>query len=318
MKAVVIYEAGGPEKLIYTDVPTPKVKPGWSLVRVIGRGVNHSEIFTRDGQSPSVKFPRILGIECVGVIAGSTDPERLPEGHKVISIMGEMGRAFDGGYAEYALLPNDQIYPVETDLPWEILAAVPETYYTAFGSMKNLRIRGDERMLVRGGTSGVGIAFLRLVKAGFPDAVVTGTTRRAGKRQQLLDAGFDEVIVDADNVLQTEECYDRVLDLIGPAALRDTFAHTAPEGIICVTGLLGGKWTLDDFDPLEDMPQDAYLTAFHSGNANEAKLQEMLDFVKTHSVDARPEKVFKLSEMRKAHEYLGSSRSFGKVVVMSE
>ena len=140
MKAIVIYEAGGPEKLIYTDVPTPKVKPGWSLVRVMGRGVNHSEIFTRDGQSPSVKFPRILGIECVGVIAGSTDPERLPEGCKVISIMGEMGRAFDGGYAEYALLPNDQIYPVDTDLPWEILAAVPETYYTAFGSMKNLRI----------------------------------------------------------------------------------------------------------------------------------------------------------------------------------
>jgi NADPH:quinone reductase-like Zn-dependent oxidoreductase len=284
----------------------------------MGRGVNHSEIFTREGQSPSVKFPRILGIECVGVIAVSTDPERLPEGRKVISIMGEMGRAFDGGYAEYALLPNDQIYPVDTDLPWEILAAVPETYYTAFGSMKNLRIRGDERILVRGGTSGVGIAFLRLVKAGFPDAVVTGTTRRADKRQQLLDAGFDEVIVDADNVLQTEECYDRVLDLIGPAALRDTFAHTAPEGIICVTGLLGGKWTLDDFDPLEDMPADAYLTAFHSGNANEAKLQEMLDFVKTYSVDVKPEKVFQLSEMRKAHEYLGSSRSFGKVVVMSE
>ena len=318
MKAIVIYEAGGPEKLIYTDVPTPKVKPGWSLVRVIVRGVNHSEIFTREGQSPSVKFPRILGIECVGVIAESTDTERLPEGRKVISIMGEMGRAFDGGYAEYALLPNDQIYPVDTDLPWEILAAVPETYYTAFGSMKNLRIRGDERILVRGGTSGVGIAFLRLVKAGFPDAVVTGTTRRADKRQQLLDAGFDEVIVDSDNVLQTEERYDRVLDLIGPAALRDTFAHTAPEGIICVTGLLGGRWTLDDFDPLEDMPADAYLTAFHSGNANEAKLQEMLDFVKTYSVDVKPEKVFQLSEMRKAHEYLGSSRSFGKVVVMSE
>ena len=318
MKAIVIYEAGGPEKLIYTDVPTPKVKPGWSLVRVMGRGVNHSEIFTREGQSPSVKFPRILGIECVGVIAESTDTERLPEGCKVISIMGEMGRAFDGGYAEYALLPNDQIYPVDTDLPWDILAAVPETYYTAFGSMKNLKICGDDRILVRGGTSGVGIAFLRLVKAGFPNVVVTGTTRKADKRQQLLDAGFDEVIVDSDNVLQTEERYDRVLDLIGPAALRDTFAHTAPEGIICVTGLLGGKWTLDDFDPLEDMPADAYLTAFHSGNANEAKLQEMLDFVKTYSVDVKPEKVFQLSEMRKAHEYLGSSRSFGKVVVMSE
>lgn len=318
MKAIIIYEAGGPEKLIYTDVPTPETKPGWSLVRVIGRGVNHSEIFTRDGQSPSVSFPRILGIECVGVIAESTDPVRLPVGCKVISVMGEMGRAFDGGYAEYALLPNEQIYPVSTDLPWDILAAVPETYYTAFGSMKNLKLRGGERILVRGGTSGVGIAFLRLVKAGFPDAIVTGTTRNLNKRQQLLDAGFDAVIADTNNELQTEERYDRILDLIGPAALRDTFAHTASEGIVCVTGLLGGKWTLDEFDPLEDMPVDGYLTSFHSGNVNEVKMQEMLDYVKVHSVDVKPEKVFRLSEMREAHEYLGSSRSFGKVVVMSD
>ena len=82
MKAIVIYEAGGPEKLVCTEVPVPQVKPGWSLVRIKGRGVNHSEIFTRDGQSPSVSFPRILGIECVGVIAETTDPERLPVGEK--------------------------------------------------------------------------------------------------------------------------------------------------------------------------------------------------------------------------------------------
>lgn len=318
MKAIVIYEAGGPEKLVYTEVPVPEVKPGWSLVRIIGRGVNHSEIFTRDGQSPSVTFPRILGIECVGVIAESTDPARLPMGQKVISIMGEMGRAFDGGYAEYALLPNNQIYPVTTDLPWETLAAIPETYYTAYGSMKNLRITEGSRILVRGGTSGVGIAFVRLVKSGFKDVQVTGTTRNMRKAEALLKEGFDRVVEDREQVLQTEEKYDRIFDLIGPAALRDTFAHTAEGGIICVTGLLGGKWTLDDFDPLEDLPANGYLTAFHSGNVTEQSLQEMLDYVEAHKVDCSPEKVFGLSEMAKAHEYLGSSHSFGKVVVMSE
>ena len=318
MKAIVIYEAGGPEKLVYTEVPVPQVKPGWSLVRIKGRGVNHSEIFTRDGQSPSVSFPRILGIECVGVIAETTDPKRLPVGEKVISIMGEMGRAFDGGYAEYALLPNQQIYPVTTDLPWTILAALPETYYTAYGSMKNLRITEGSRILVRGGTSGVGIAFARLVKSGFRDVQVTGTTRNLRKAQALLEEGFDQVVEDRNQVLQTGEKYDRIFDLIGPAALRDTFAHTAEGGIICVTGLLGGKWTLDDFDPLEDLPANGYLAAFHSGSVTERSLQEMLDYVETHRVDCRPEKVFDLSEMAKAHEYLGSSRSFGKVVVMSE
>ena len=318
MNAVVIYEAGGPEKLVFTEVPIPEVKPGWSLVRIIGRGVNHSEIFTRNGQSPSVSFPRILGIECAGVIAESTDPARLPEGAKVISIMGEMGRAFDGGYAEYALLPNHQIYPVTTDLPWETLAALPETYYTAYGSMKNLRIREGSRILVRGGTSGVGIAFVRLVKSGFKDVQVTGTTRNMRKAGSLLEEGFDLVVEDRDQALLTGEKYDRIFDLIGPAALRDTFAHTAEGGIICVTGLLGGKWTLDDFDLLEDLPANGYLTAFHSGNVTEKSLQEMLDFVEANKVDCRPEKVFMLPEMAKAHEYLGSSRSFGKVVVMSE
>ncbi len=111
MKAVVVYEAGGPEKLIYTEVSTPKIKPGWSLVQVKGFGVNHSEIFTRQGLSPSVQFPRILGIEAVGIIAETTSPIKLPLGQTVISFMGEMGRSFDGGYAEYVLLPNDQIYP---------------------------------------------------------------------------------------------------------------------------------------------------------------------------------------------------------------
>lgn len=116
MKAVVIKEAGGPEKLVYQEVPTPKVKPGWSLVKVKGFGINHSEIFTRQGLSPSVKFPRILGIECVGIITETSDENRLPVGQKVISIMGEMGRDFDGSYAEYVLLPNDQIYPITTNL----------------------------------------------------------------------------------------------------------------------------------------------------------------------------------------------------------
>lgn len=80
MKAVVIKKVGGPEQLVYQDVPTPKVKPGWSLVKVKGFGINHSEIFTRKGLSPTVKFPRILGIECVGEIVQTTDPVKLPVG----------------------------------------------------------------------------------------------------------------------------------------------------------------------------------------------------------------------------------------------
>ena len=315
MKAIVIYEAGGPEKLIYTEVPTPTLKKGWSLIKIQGFGINHSEIFTRKGQSPSVKFPRILGIECVGVIEES---EVYPKGQQVISIMGEMGRAFDGGYAEYALLPNEQIYMVETDLPIETLAAFPETYYTAYGSMLNLKISEGDSILVRGATSGVGIAFMTLVKAKYPDIIVTGTSRKEAKIQRLLDEGFDAVVIDIHNELQTEDKYDKVLDLIGPAALRNTFLHMNEGSIVCVTGLLGGIWALDSFDPLEDLPENAYITSFHSGNVTSEKMQKIIDFIKEYKVEIKAEKVFRLEDVPKAHAYLESADSFGKVVVIND
>lgn len=316
MKAVVIYEPGGPDKLILEDRPIPKTKPGWSLVKIRGFGINHSEIFTRNGLSPSVKFPRILGIECVGEIAETTDENRLPIGQKVVSIMGEMGRAFDGSYAEYALLPNRQLYPVETDLSWDVLAAIPETYYTAYNSMLNLKISESDHVLVRGGTSGVGIAFLRLLKGKYPNIPVTGTSRQPDKKQRLLEAGFDDVVMDQDNILQTEQHYSRVLDLIGPAAIRDTLRHMTEDSIVCITGLLGGVWTMDNFDPLEDLPTNSYLTSVESKNVSEEKMNLLLEFIQKYHINVRPEKVFSLDQIREAHAYLESSKSFGKVVVL--
>ncbi|MBE6470443.1 MAG: quinone oxidoreductase [Coriobacteriaceae bacterium] len=318
MKAIVIEEPGGPEKLLYREVPTPQVKPGWTLVHVRGFGINHSEVFTRQGLSPSVQFPRILGIECVGVVAQTTDPERLPVGQKCVSLMGEMGRAFDGGYAEYCLLPNDQVYPVHTELPWVVLAALPETYFTAFGSMENLRLEDGCSVLVRGATSGVGVAFLRLVKARFPRMRVVGSTRTAGKGQMLLDSGFDAFAVDEGGELQTEESFDRAFELIGPATLKDTCRHVCEGGIVCSTGQLGGKWYMDGFDPIFDLPANGYLTSFYSNNVDGNRLDEMLSYVARYHVDAAPERVFSLDQVPDAHRYLADAKSFGKVVVLND
>ena len=318
MHAVRVNEPGGPEVLEYVEVPRPAVREGWSLVQVYGFGINHSEVFTREGKSPSVQFPRILGIECVGVVAESTDPARLKPGMKVASLMGEMGREFDGGYAEYVLLPNDQIYPIETDLPWELAAAVPETFYTAFLSLKNLRIEPGMKVLVRGGTSGVGVAFLKLVKARFSDTPVFGTTRNMDKEQQLLDASFDGVILDDNGSLATDGKFDRILELIGPATMKDTCAHVVEGGIVCSTGQLGGQWYLDGFDPIMDLPPNGYLTSAYSDNVEAKAVQELFAYVEENEVDVRPERIFRLNEVKSAHEYLASAHSFGKVVVLND
>ena len=282
MKAVKIYQAGGPEQLIYQDVPMPDVKDGWPLVKIKGFGINHSEIFTREGKSPSVQFPRILGIECVGKVAKSSTPA-LAVGQKVISIMGEMGRAFNGSYAEYVLLPNEQIYPVHTDLDWTTLAAIPETYYTAFGSLQQLRIAPQDRVLVRGAGSGV-----------------------------------DEVIIEVDGKLQTDQSYDKILELVGPATLRDSFAHINEHGIVCNTGQLGNIWYINDFDPIIELKNNSYLTAFYSGNVSQAKLDAMFDYIRQFNVKIFIERVFALEQVPEAHRFLQSADGFGKVVIVNE
>lgn len=316
MKAVKIYQAGGAEQLIYQDVPTPNVKEGWSLVKIKGFGINHSEIFTREGKSPSVQFPRILGIECVGEVAQSSTPA-LAVGQKVVSIMGEMGRAFDGSYAEYVLLPNEQIYPVYTDLDWTTLAAIPETYYTAFGSLQQLRIAPQDRVLVRGAGSGVGVAFAQLLKAQFPHVVLHGSTRNPAKATRLQAVGFDEVITEADGKIQTDQSYDKILELVGPATLRDSFSHINEHGIVCNTGQLGNIWYVNNFDPIIELKNNSYLTAFYSGNVSQAKLDAMFDYIRQFNVKILIERVFTLEQVPEAHRFLQSADGFGKVVVVN-
>ena len=317
MKAVKIYQASGPEQLIYQDVSTPDIKEGWSLVKIKGFGINHSEIFTREGKSPSVQFPRIWGIECVGEVAQSSTPA-LAVGQKVVSIMGEMGRAFDGSYAEYVLLPNEQIYPIHTDLDWTTLAAIPETYYTAFGSLQQLRIAPQDRVLVRGAGSGVGVAFAQLLKAQFPHVVLHGSTRNPAKATRLQAVGFDEVVTEADGKLQTDQRYDKILELVGPATLRDSFSHINEHGIVCNTGQLGNIWYVNDFDPIIELKNNSYLTAFYSGNVSQAKLDEMFDYIRQFNVKILIERVFTLEQVPEAHRFLQSADGFEKVVVVNE
>src|ERR1700733_7338283 len=187
MRAAVCVRAGGPETLEIRELPVPAVRAGWSPVRVKGAGLNRSELRTRQGHSPNVTFPRVLGIECAGVVAASTDP-MVPDGTTVAAVMGEMGREFDGGYAEYTLLPNSLLMPVRTTLPWPVLAALPETYLTAQGSLDAVGVGAGSRgrLLIRGGTSSVGMA-VESIASGY-GVTVAATTRRPRKAGALTAA----------------------------------------------------------------------------------------------------------------------------------
>lgn len=180
-------------------------------------------------------------------------------------------------------------------------AAVPETFYTAFLSLRNLRIGPGMKVVVRGATSGVGVAFLRLLKAGFSDVRAVGTTRNTDKGHRLLDAGFDDVGLDDGGALATEEKFDRGLELIGPATMRDTCAHMVEGGIVCSTGQLGGQWYLDGFDPIVDLPPNGYLTSAYSDNVSANAVQQLFSYVESKGVGVAPERVFRLDQVSDAH-----------------
>ena len=153
MKAAVIYEAGGPEVLKIETRPIPTPQAGEVLIRVKASGLNRSELFTRQGLSPGVSFPRILGIEAVGVVEEAPGAE-FGKGDIVATAMGGMGRKFDGGYAEYTCVPVTQVQLIRASLPWETLGALPEMLQTAWGSLfRSLRLcegeyqdRGDREI----------------------------------------------------------------------------------------------------------------------------------------------------------------------------
>ncbi|MGI5228721.1 zinc-binding dehydrogenase [Actinoallomurus sp. CA-142502] len=324
MRAAVCVQAGGPEVLRIREVPVPAVRAGWSLVRVKGAGLNRSELRTRQGHSPNVRFPRILGIECVGVVAVSTDPA-LPAGTTVAAVMGEMGREFDGGYAEYALLPNALLMPVTTTLPWDVLAALPETYLTAQGALDALGITpGDRgRLLIRGGTSSVGMAAASIA-AGY-GVETAATTRRQDKTDALTAAGVDHALLDTGGSL-TDDVHaiwpdgpEHVLDLVGASTAADSLRLVRRGGTVCVAGSLSG-WLIPDFEPIAMIPSGTRLTAFHSddlkGGAGATLLRRIVQQVEAGVYRPNLDRVFGLDDIVAAHRHMENDQAAGKVVVL--
>ncbi|MFI9504736.1 zinc-binding dehydrogenase [Nocardia sp. NPDC052566] len=324
MRAAVCVRPGGPEALEIREVPIPAVRDGWSLVRIQGAGLNRSELRTRQGYSPSVTFPRVLGIECVGIVADSTDPG-IPEGTTVAAVMGEMGRQFDGGYAEYALLPNALLMPITTTLPWEVLAALPETYLTARGALGTLGIGPDAkgRLLIRGGTASVGMAAASIA-AGY-GVEIAATTRRPDKLGALTAAGVDHAVIDDGASLAASvhalwpEGPDYVLDLIGADTLVDSLRLVRRGGGVCMAGSLSG-WVIPDFEPIAMIPSGTTLTAFHSddcqGSAGAAVLQRVVHEVETGVYRPNLDRIFGLDDIAAAHHYMENNRAAGKLVVV--
>lgn len=312
MRAIVLNKPGSPEQLKIEEREIPKVKTGWSLIKIKAFGLNHAESITRKGGSPTVKLPRVIGIECVGVIFDSTD-EKLKVGKSVMTLMGGLGRVFDGSYEEYVLAPNNQIYSLPINASWEQLATIPESGYTAFGSIKNCKIKAGQSVLVRGATSTVGIAATQLLHA--MGAKVTGTTRNSKKFQFIKDHGADKTVLDQDNKLQTGAKYDAIIEFVGEKTLADSLQHIKqPGGIVNVTGELADEWTNPNFTAFM-IPSGSYLTSFQSTWVNRDWINEMLKLIEDNHLQFPIGKTLTFDQIVQAHRLLDSGQAHGKIVI---
>jgi len=322
MKAVVLEMPGPVEALQLRELPRPVPQPGWVLIRVEAFGLNRSELHTRLGLATGVTFPRVLGIEATGVVVECPGGEIAP-GQQVAAMMGGMGRQYDGGYAEYTCVPVPQVILFRSELPWSTLGAVPEMLQTAYGSLTvGLDIRAGQTLLIRGGTSSVGMAAAVLAKQA--GVRVISTTRNPASAARLGELGVDDVIVDSGSIAGqvralVPDGVDAALDLVGSPTLFDCMDATRVHGTVCMSGMLSNTWTLPDFYPTGDIPSGVRLTGY-SGDATDlpaSVLQGFLDDVSAGKVRVPIGRVFTIDEIQEAHRTMENNSAGGKIVVLT-
>ena len=320
MKAIQLDAPGPPEALHVRELPLPQPPPGWVRIRIEAFGINRSELHLRLGFATNAVFPRVPGIECAGVIDDPTTTS-FPKGQKVVAMMGGMGRELDGGYAQFTIVPASQVIPIDTDLPWEIVGAVPEMLQTAYGSLTTgLDLQAGQTLLIRGGTSSVGMAATTLAKQ--MGARVMATTRRHERLEALAQHGVDHPLLD-DGAVATAvrallpEGVDAVLELVGTTTLPDSLRATRVHGTVCFTGMVSDQWTVHEFYPIGYIPTGVRLTAY-GGEASDlprAVLQKYLDDLAAGRVSVAIHRVFNLEEIADAHRTMETNAAVGKMVV---
>ncbi len=304
------------------ELQVPQPASGWILIRVKAFGLNRSELFTRQGMSPDVGFPRVLGIEAVGIVEEAPSGE-FTRGQTVATAMGGMGRQFNGSYAEYTCVPATQVQAINSTLDWQTLGALPEMIQTAWGSLTHaLQLHQGQRLLIRGGTTSVGLAATMLARQ--KGATVVATTREPEREAVLKENGADQVFIDngeiADDVRQVfPDGVDKILELVGTPTLLDSLKCAARGGSVCMTGMVGNAWELAQFSPMDAIPDTVNLTSYSGGSRDfiNTPLQTVVNDIEKERLTPRIGRIFKLDDIVEAHRCMENNAAVGKIVILT-
>lgn len=323
MRAIVIKQYGGTDQLVIEEVPTPKPTDGEVLIRVKAFGINRAETYMRRGLWGDVA--KISGIECVGEVA--EDPSgHFKQGQTVAAIMGGMGRTRNGSYAEFTCVPATNIFPLEADMEWVDMAAIPESYATAWSCLhENMRMKRGDTIFIRGGTSALGQATINIA-SNSENVTVISSTRNQSSMDLLKKIGSSEVLLESPDLSsQLRKIYpdgiDSVLDIVGNTTLLDSMKMVNKGGFVCNAGFLGGSKPIQ-FNPLADMPPSVNLNFFGSymyGTNNyplsDVPMQSIIDNSSKGIYQNKPSKVFSFEDIALAHDCMEKNAASGKIVV---
>ncbi|MDR5755623.1 zinc-binding alcohol dehydrogenase family protein [Caballeronia sp. LZ035] len=322
MRAIVLEKFGGLDSLVYAEIPEPEPLEGHVVIEIKAFGINHAEMHMRRGEW--AEAAKVSGIECVGIVKSCPGGE-FPVGAKVAALMGGLGRTINGSYAQFTRAPASNVALIESDLPWAELAAIPESYATAWTTLfRNLEIREGQTVVIRGATSSLGQAAVNLaVNAG---AKVIATTRSRERFAKLGAMGVSRVELEGPDLskrIAEANHIDAVLDLVGNSTILDSLAMLRRGGRACLAGWLGGLVPIPDFNPLLQMSSGVYLTFFGSfvfGTPgfplSDVPLQSIAADIAAGRFNAKPSRVFSFNEIHEAHRVMEANEANGKMVVV--
>jgi NADPH:quinone reductase-like Zn-dependent oxidoreductase len=322
MRAIVLEGFGGLDSLVYRDIPEPEPLAGHVVIEIKAFGINHAEMHMRRGEW--AEAADVSGIECVGIVK-SCPGDEFAVGAKVAALMGGLGRTINGSYAQFTRAPVSNVALIDADLSWAELAAIPETYATAWTCLfRNLELENGQRLLVRGATSSFGQAAVKMAVAA--GARVIATSRDKRRFAMLEGLGVEHCEIEGPNLsermAETKEV-DAVLDLVGNSVVVDSLRIPRRGGRVCLAGWLGGLDPIPDFNPLLQMASGVSLTFFGSfvfGTPgfplSDVPLAQIARDVAAGKLQANPSRIFRFDEIHEAHRVMEANEAAGKMVVV--
>ena len=341
MKAVVFNEHGSIDKLVYTDFVEPEISPSEVLVKVNACGINHLDIWVREGvPGITIPLPHILGCEITGEIAGvGSSVKDLSIGQRVLIAPGIncgrceyclssndslchefriMGFQIDGGYAEYAKAPAENIIPISEKLSFEEWAAVPLVFLTAWHMLKTRAgLSTGETVLIHAAGSGIGSAAILIAKLSGAEVITTvGNDEKLEKAKEL---GADHVInyskedfVNKVNELTDNRGVDVVFEHIGPETWEKSLSCLKRGGRIVTCGATSGPTV--SFDLRFFFAKQLSISGCYMGSRKE--LLEVLRLVESGRLKPVVDSVFPLADAATAQTKMLDRKQFGKIVLV--